>query len=255
MKKNLFKTYAFAAVVALVGMSLTSCGGGSSSDSDVSDIPTDGILGDLPMLTAKYCDQVVDLREKMFSDQLSEDEQKKAKAEFDQLREEQKAKMLLGRNALDGKEIPVEVQDGVPTKVEGTLKIDGNTQGSLNAIGTGEYTEGMSMKNYTNYVIVPIDKDGKAIETKSRGGLFGTLDGVGAVDGKPGEKVKITAFVSGVGVDGANSKKANDMKRWAKLAKYVIMDKTTDAYKQLDEQLKAEKKQEELDAAKKVAGE
>lgn len=45
------------------------------------------------------------------------------------------------------------------------------------------------------------------------------------------------------------------MKRWAKLAKYVIMDKTTDAYKQLDVQLKAEKKQEELDAAKKVAGE
>jgi hypothetical protein len=140
-------------------------------------------------------------------------------------------------------------------KVEGTLKIDGNTQGPLNAIGTGEYTEGMSMKNYTNYVIVPIDKDGKAIDTRGRGGIFGTLDGVGALDGKAGEKVKITAHVSGVGVDGANSKKANDMKRWARLAKYVIMDKTTDAYKQLDEQLKAEKKQEELDAAKKVAGE
>jgi hypothetical protein len=45
------------------------------------------------------------------------------------------------------------------------------------------------------------------------------------------------------------------MKRWAKLAKFVIMDSTTDAYKKLEEQLEADKKAEEIEAAKAVVGE
>jgi hypothetical protein len=45
------------------------------------------------------------------------------------------------------------------------------------------------------------------------------------------------------------------MKRWAKLAKYVIMDCNSDEFKKLKEQLEADKKAEEIEAAKKVVGE
>ena len=80
MKMTMKKIYALAAVAMFAVLGLTSCGGGgSSSEAEASDIPTDGLLGELPMLTAKYCNKIVDLREKMFSGQLTEDELKNAK--------------------------------------------------------------------------------------------------------------------------------------------------------------------------------
>lgn len=58
------KISALAAVMVFAVFGLASCGGGgSSSEAEANDIPTDGLLGELPMLTAKYCNKIVDLRE------------------------------------------------------------------------------------------------------------------------------------------------------------------------------------------------
>ena len=70
-------------------------------------------------------------------------------------------------------------------------------------------------------------------------------------DWKKGTKFVVKAFVS-VGSSSARSYNTNDMKRWAKLAKFVIMDSNSDEFKKLKEQLEADKKAEEIEAAKKV---
>jgi len=102
--------------------------------------------------------------------------------------------------------------------------------------------------------MIPIDTDGKAIDT-DRGGMWYKEDGEMSLDQtKEGTKLTAKAYVS-VGSTSARSHNTNEMKRWAKLAKFVIMDCTTDAYKKLKEQLEADKKAEELEAAKAVAGE
>lgn len=250
----MIKLAAMAAVVAFAGFGQTSCGGGGGAEGEAADIPTDGLLGELPMLTAKYCNKLVDLRNKMFSGQITEEEMKQARAEFDETQKERDAKFLLIREELDGKEIPVEVQDGVPVKFDGALKISSKNKGSIFAIGSGTLTKTMTYENFPNLYMIPIDTDGKAIST-SRGGMWYKEDGQTSLgDYNEGKKFVVNAFVS-VGSTSARGYCTNEMKRWAKLAKFVCMDCTTDAYKQLKEQLEADKKAEELEAAKAVAGE
>lgn len=254
MKKNIKKYFALVAMVAFAAAGMTSCGGGGSdSENEADEIPVDGLLGDVPMLTAKYCNKLVDLRTKMFSGQLTEDELKEARAEFNATEKERDAKLLLAREALNGKEVPLEVQKGYPVSVTGKMKIECEGKGSIYAVGQGELLKDFSSDEVLSRTIVPIDTDGKAISTKSRG-FFDPADGSPSLDYKKGAKCKIKAYVS-VGYFSASSNNTNEMKRWAKLAKYVIMDKNSDEYKKLEEQLKADKKAEELEAAKKVAGE
>ena len=52
MKKNYFKSVALVAVVALSGLVLISCGSGGGSSK--SNVPTDGPLGEAPLLIAQY---------------------------------------------------------------------------------------------------------------------------------------------------------------------------------------------------------
>lgn len=239
-------------VLTLVAVMFSACGGGSNGGEKVTDdISTDGVLGELPKVTAYYAETLSDLREKIFSGQLTEEDGKKALADFDALREEQKAKILLTKDALDGKEIPVEVAEGLPLKMDGNLKIDGkNKPGSINAIGTGEFLSSINFNKMGDIVIVPIDTEGKCIEVKGKGGTFNHAETHGALNYKEGEKFEMTVFIT----PGANTVKkcAADMKRWSKLAKYVVMDKNSDTFKQLKEQLEADKNAEELEAAKEV---
>lgn len=255
MKKTMKKISALMAVAAFAVFGLASCGGGgSSSEAEANDIPTDGLLGELPMLTAKYCNKIVDLREKMFSGQLTEDELKKARAEFDETEKERDAKLLLAREALNGKEIPVEVQEGVAVKLEPVMKIDASGKGSIYAVVKGSFTKTIDYSQFRNYYMIPIDTDGKAIDT-DRGGMWYKEDGEMSLDQtKEGTKLVAKAYVS-VGSTSARSHNTSEMKRWAKIAKFCIMDCTTDAYKKLKEQLEADKKAEEIEAAKAVAGE
>ena len=246
MKKLRKFSGAFVAVLAFAGLFLTSCGGGSDAEKAAADIPTDGVLGELPMLTAKYGAQMAALRDKAFSGEVSESEGKKLMAEFDEVEKEAKAALLLARDAMDGKEIPVEVAEGVPFKANGALKIDGKGKGSLNAVGEGEFTG--DVEYIADWYIVPIDKDGKAVSV-GRGGVFTGTDNK-YMNFKPGDKLKITAYIS-VGTSGAKDKTA-EMKRWAGLAKYVVMDKNSEAFKKLKEQFEADAKTAELEAAKEV---
>ena len=140
MEKAIKNYFALAAMIAFAALCMTSCGGGSSSsESEAEQIPTDGLLGDLPMLTAKYCNKIVDLRNKLFSEGLTEDEAKAVKAEFDETEKERDAQLLVSRQGIHGKEIPVEVQEGVGISINGNLKIDSEKKGvSIFAIGSGE---------------------------------------------------------------------------------------------------------------------
>ena len=232
MKKTIKKYFAFVAMIAFAAVGITSCGGSGSAD-EADEIPVDGLLGDVPMLTAKYCNKIVDLRNQLFSAGLTEEEAKKINEEFKKTQEERDAKLLLAREALK--------------------KIECEGKGSINAVGNGELQKDFSNDDILNRAIVPIDTDGKAIDKGY--GLWYAEDGETSLSNrKKGTKFVVKAFVS-VGQFSANKKNTNEMKRWAKLAKYVIMDKSSDEYKKLMDQLEADKKAEEIEAAKKIVGE
>ena len=250
MKKTIKKYFALVAMIAFAAVGITSCGGSGSAD-EADEIPVDGLLGDVPMLTAKYCNKIVDLRNQLFSAGLTEEEAKKINEEFKKTQEERDAKLLLAREALKGKEIPVEVQEGYGVSVNGTLKIECEGKGSINAVGNGELQKDFSNDDILNRAIVPIDTDGKAIDKGY--GSWEKKDNT-SFDWKKGTKFVVKASVS-VGQFSANKKNTNEMKRWAKLAKFIIMDKSSDEYKKLMEQLEADKKAEEIEAAKKIVGE
>ena len=250
MKKTIKKYFALVAMIAFAAVGITSCGGSGSAD-EADEIPVDGLLGDVPMLTAKYCNKIVDLRNKLFSAGLTEEEAKKINEEFKKTQEERDAKLLLAREALKGKEIPVEVQNGYGVSIDGALKIECEGKGSINAVGNGELQKDFSNDDILNRAIVPIDTDGKAIDKGY--GSWEKKDNT-SFDWKKGTKFVVKASVS-VGQFSANKKNTNEMKRWAKLAKYVIMDKSSDEYKKLMDQLEADKKAEEIEAAKKIVGE
>lgn len=254
MKKTMKKISALMAVMAFAVLGLTSCGGGSGSEAEANDIPTDGLLGELPMLTAKYCNKIVDLREKIFSGQLTEKEMQEARAEFDETEKERDAKILLARQALNGTQVPVEVQEGLPIKFDGVLTIESEGKGSILAVGKGELQKNFTWDEIPNIYIIPVTTDGKAIDT-DKGGLWYKEDGETSLyEWKNGTKFTVKAYVS-VGSTSANKRNTSEMKRWAKLAKFVIMDKTSDTYKKLKEQFEADKKAEEIEAAKAVVGE
>ena len=250
MKKTIKKYFALVAMIAFAAVGITSCGGSGSAD-EADEIPVDGLLGDVPMLTAKYCNKIVDLRNQLFSAGLTEEEAKKINEEFKKTQEERDAKLLLAREALNGKEIPVEVQNGYGVSIDGALKIECEGKGSINAVGNGELQKDFSNDDILNRAIVPIDTDGKAIDKGY--GSWEKKDNT-SFDWKKGTKFVVKAYVS-VGQFSANKKNTNEMKRWAKLAKYVIMDKSSDEYKKLMDQLEADKKAEEIEAAKKIVGE
>ena len=250
MKKTIKKYFALVAMIAFAAVGITSCGGSGSAD-EADEIPVDGLLGDVPMLTAKYCNKIVDLRNQLFSAGLTEEEAKKINEEFKKTQEERDAKLLLAREALNGKEIPVEVQNGYGVSIDGALKIECEGKGSINAVGNGELQKDFSNDDILNRAIVPIDTDGKAIDKGY--GSWEKKDNT-SFDWKKGTKFVVKASVS-VGQFSANKKNTNEMKRWAKLAKYVIMDKSSDEYKKLMDQLEADKKAEEIEAAKKIVGE
>ena len=250
MKKTIKKYFALVAMIAFAAVGITSCGG-SGSANEADEIPVDGLLGDVPMLTAKYCNKIVDLRNQLFSAGLTEEEAKKINEEFKKTQEERDAKLRLAREALKGKEIPVEVQNGYGVSIDGALKIECEGKGSINAVGNGELQKDFSNDDILNRAIVPIDTDGKAIDKGY--GSWEKKDNT-SFDWKKGTKFVVKASVS-VGQFSANKKNTNEMKRWAKLAKYVIMDKSSDEYKKFMDQLEADKKAEEIEAAKKIVGE
>ena len=224
MKKS--KTLWLMGVTALVAM-LTACGGGSSkAEAEAAAIPTDGILGELPKVVAEY-----------------EAAEAAASAKYDELKakDPEKAnefwKEYIGQGhttkfktetlpavakTLEGKEIPAEVAEGLPIQLDGNFVLND----SRDSFVSGTFTAGASNETQVlNYYTVAYDTDGNAIAT----GPGINFSNYPITEGK---QFSVRFFVSVSDYDAA---------RWARLAKIVIMDKTSDAYIQAEEYIKAKK--------------
>ena len=115
--------------------------------------------------------------------------------------------------ALEGKEIPGEVAEGLPITLEKNFTLNANREAST----TGVFTAGASNETMVmNYYPVAFDADDNAIDV---GRNIGFID----YPIKEGKKFSIGYYIS---------VKAENAAKWARLAKIVIMDKTSDAYKQ-----------------------
>ena len=123
--------------------------------------------------------------------------------------------------ALEGKEIPGEVAEGLPITLEKNFTLNANREAST----TGVFTAGASNETMVmNYYPVAFDADDNAIDV---GRNIGFID----YPIKEGKKFSIGYYIS---------VKAENAAKWARLAKIVIMDKTSDAYKQAEAQIKGE---------------
>ena len=185
-KRNLWVVGA----IALAAGVFSACGGssnGTEAESQKETLPTDGILGELP------------------------------KAVFDFKKETLPALS----KALEGKEIPGEVAEGLPITLEKNFTLNANREAST----TGVFTAGASNETMVmNYYPVAFDADDNAIDV---GRNIGFID----YPIKEGKKFSIGYYIS---------VKAENAAKWARLAKIVIMDKTSDAYKQAEAQIKGE---------------
>ena len=225
MKKT--KNLWLAGAIALVAAVMTACSGGSSNpEAEAANLPTDGILGELPKVVAEY-----------------EAAEAAASAKYDELKASDPAKAdefwrdYIGQGnttrfkketlpavskTLEGKEIPAEVAEGLPIRVEGNFVLND----SRDAFATAVFTAEASNETFVyNFIPVAFDTDGNAI-AEARSVSFSDYPI------KEGKELSIRFYISVNDYDAA---------RWARLGKIVIMDKTTDAYKQAEEYIKAQK--------------
>ena len=215
--------------MALVAVVFTACGGGSSSaEVEAASLPTDGILGELPKVVAEY--------EATEAAAAAKYEEMK-KSDADKAREFWKEYVAQGNTTkfkketlpavektLDGKEIPTEVADGLPLTLQKPFTLNDKRDAYASCV----FTAGVDNKTpVMNYAVVAYDADGNAINLVKGVSNFASLYPV-----KEGKEVNFRFFISVNDYDAA---------LWARLAKMVIMDNTTDAYKQAEEQIKDNK--------------
>lgn len=214
--------------IVLAAGAFSACGGsgnGTEAEAEVAALPTDGILGELPKVVADYeaaeaaaSAQYEELKKsdpekasQFWSDYISQGNTTKFKKET----------LPAVEKTLEGKEIPGEVAEGLPIKLEKDFTLDAKREAST----TGVFTAGASNETLVmNYYPVAFDADGNAIDI-GRGISFSDYP---IIEGK---KFTVGFFIS---------VKAENAARWARLAKIVIMDKTSEAYKQAEAQIKGE---------------
>lgn len=224
MKKT--KTLWLISATALVTM-LSACGGGSSqAEAEVAAIPTDGILGELPKVVAEY--EAAEAAASAKYDELKASDPQKANEFWKEYIGQgnttkfKKETLPAVAKTLEGKEIPTEVAAGIPIQLEGNFVLNDKRD----AFVSGTFTaEASNQTNIFNFYPVAFDTDGNAIDT-GKGINFSSYPI------KEGKEFSFRFFVSVNDYDAA---------RWARLGKIVIMDKTTDEYKQAEEYIKAQK--------------
>lgn len=223
-----------AGAIALVAGVFSACGGGSGAN-----IPTDGLLGEVPSITATYVPELEQIRSVIFSD-ASDSKREKAHDEWEEKNNEWKTKVNEAVAALKDKEVPIEAAEGVKIQPTGNLKLQDNQKinslkVSVNFVCPGKLADFVTIDEYPNYKLVAFDTEGNAIGVK-RGVM--SLDAEGLNDSmknngyKKDSNVEITFWAGDI---------AENPAAWAKLAKVVIMDSTTEAYKKAEEQVKAAK--------------
>jgi len=218
-----------AGAIALMAGVFSACGGGSgagSAEAEAASLPIDGILGEYPKAVAEY--EAAEAAASAKYDELKKTNPEKASQFWsDYLNQGNTTKFKKEtipaiEKALEGKEIPTEVAEGLPLRLDKSLTLDN----SRHARTSGKFTVGATKDTkYSNFVPVAFDTEGKAI-------AFG--DGIRVKDFIAGEGKEFT-------VDYFISIKKHDAAGWAKLAKIVIMDKTNETFKQAEEQIKAAK--------------
>jgi len=231
MKKT--KTLWLMGAVVLVAGMMTACGGGSGSngaEAEAAALPTDGILGELPKAVADY--HAAEAAASAKYDELKKSDPEKAKefwkdylSQNNTLKFKKETLPTLGK-ALEGKEIPTEVADGLPIKLDKNLTLDGERYATTTGVFTAEASK--ETKDGNLYPVA-FDTDGHAIAVSSKS-IDLDLRNWPPAEGK---QFKVNFFISINDYDAAG---------WARLQKVVIMDKESEAYKQAAEAIAANRK-------------
>lgn len=215
--------------IALVASVMTACGGsGNSSEAaaEAAALPTDGILGELPKVVAEFeaAEAAADAKYeelKKSSPEKATEFMKEYMAQGNRTKFKKETLPAVGKT-LDGKEIPTEVAEGLPLKLDKNFTLNDKREASVSGVFTAEASNATQV---LNFYPVAFDADGNAI-TVGRGIHFSDYPI------KEGKQFSFSFFVSVSDYDAA---------RWARLQKVVIMDKTSEAFKQAEEQIKSNK--------------
>lgn len=190
MKKNILKSFAFVAAVALSGIVFISCSGSSGGSAESKGMPTDGILGTFPQKYFDCIDGINSARADMAVG--SEEEYETAKAELEKLQEQ--LKTIAETENVASIEIPTEVAEGIPFKVVKPLVITNADDRQLTLEAVVESTEAVDLYAAYNYgYLVAYDTDGKPFSTGQHGTY--TPDG-GSSDWAAGTQGKLTIYLS-----------------------------------------------------------
>ena len=166
MKKNLFKTLALVGAMALSGVVLTSCGGGSGSTTESKGMPTDGILGSFPQKYYDCIDGINTARADMAVG--TAEETKAAKDKLAELQEQ--LKTMAETEGLTSIEIPTEFAEGIPFKLVKPLVITNVDDRLLTLQAEVESTDAVDQYVAYNYgYLVAYDTDGKPFSTGQQG--------------------------------------------------------------------------------------
>ena len=226
MKKT--RNLLVAGAIALVAGVFSACGGGSgSAEAEAAALPTDGILGELPKVVAEY--EATEAAATAKYEEMKKSDPDKALEFWKGYVQEghttkfKKETLPAVEKTLEGKEIPTEIAEGLPMKLDGNFKLDDKREASVSGAfiaGASNDTKIMTLKP------VAYDSDGNAIAIGSRGINF--MD----YPIKEGKTFSFGFFISVSDYDAAG---------WAKLQKIVIMDRESETFKQAEEQIKATK--------------
>ena len=230
--RNLFA----AGAIALVAGVFSACGGGSGAAGAANNIPTDGALGEVPQVVAQYVPELKKIREVIFNE-ASEEEKDKAREEWNALDKEWQEKVNTALSTIGDKEIPIEAAEGVNIRPDTNLKLakGQKLKGidiTVNFETEATITDDIKMGDWPNYKMVAYDTEGKPLGVKR-----------GVIQMDPSAKYQNGCYVKDTKMTiifwAGNI--SDNPEGWAKLAKVVIMDKTSDAYKQAEEEVKATK--------------
>lgn len=198
MKKNYFKSVALMAVVALSGMVLMSCGGGSGSSK--SSVPTDGPLGEAPLLIAQY-----------YGTEVSSEGVKSLSEQTDAIKG--------AVEKVKGSEIPLEVDGSLPFKANGNLKVSECN----NPIEIVCYADAEQLRNElgNDNAFVVYDKNGEVISVERGGTTDNSFNSYT-------KKIRTTFRLQ-----------PYNATRFASIGKVAIVLQDSEEYKKAEEALKA----------------
>lgn len=215
-------------VVALVAGLFSACGGGTNNaEAEAVALPADGILGELPKVVAEF--EAAEAAADAKYEELKKDDPEKAKAFMKEYIAQgnrtkfKKETLPAVEKTLEGKEIPAEIAAGLPLKLDKNYVLDAKRNATTSGVFTPDATKDTP---WGNYRLVAFDVDGNPISIAGRG--IQVPDYIPG-DGKP---FSATFFIS---VDDYNAA------GWSHLQKIVIMDKDSEAFKQAEDQIKANK--------------